>query len=205
MSIFLLIAVLFVGVSAGGAKRWINLAGQQFQPSEVAKFSLICMMAAMIAQYKEKMAQFRYGVVRMGAVVLLILALVALEKHLSAIMIIGIVSVVMMYVGGTRKRWIFLAMGVAVVFVVLYVSVMGYAGDRITAWLNPEADARDKGYQVLQSQYAIGSGACSAWASVWGGRSICTCRRNITTIFLPLFARSWASSAPWASSSYLRF
>ena len=158
VSIFLLIAVLFVGVSAGGAKRWINLAGQQFQPSEVAKFSLICMMAAMIAQYKEKMAQFRYGVVRMGAVVLLILALVALEKHLSAIMIIGIVSVVMMYVGGTRKRWIFLAMGVAVVFVVLYVSVMGYAGDRITAWLNPEADARDKGYQVLQSQYAIGSG-----------------------------------------------
>ena len=104
------------------------------------------------------MAQFRYGVVRMGAVVLLILALVALEKHLSAIMIIGIVSVVMMYVGGTRKRWIFLAMGVAVVFVVLFVSVMGYAGDRITAWLNPEADARDKGYQVLQSQYAIGSG-----------------------------------------------
>ena len=161
VSIFLLIAVLFVGVSAGGAKRWINLAGQQFQPSEVAKFSLICMMAAMIAQYKEKMAQFRYGVVRMGAVVLLILALVALEKHLSAIMIIGIVSVVMMYVGGTRKRWIFLAMGVAVVFVVLYVSVMGYAGDRITAWLNPEADARDKGYQVLQSQYAIGSGGAA--------------------------------------------
>ena len=40
----------------------------------------------------------------------------------------------------------------------LYVSVMGYAGDRITAWLNPEADAQDKGYQVLQSQYAIGSG-----------------------------------------------
>ena len=158
VSIFLLIAVLFCGRLRRRVKRWINLAGQQFQPSEVAKFSLICMMAAMIAQYKEKMAQFRYGVVRMGAVVLLILALVALEKHLSAIMIIGIVSVVMMYVGGTRKRWIFLAMGVAVVFVVLYVSVMGYAGDRITAWLNPEADARDKGYQVLQSQYAIGSG-----------------------------------------------
>ena len=158
VSVLLLVAVLVVGVEAGGAKRWINLAGQQFQPSEVAKFSLICMMAAMAAQYKEKMADFRYGVVRMGGVMLLILALVALEKHLSAIMIIGIVSVVMMYVGGTKKRWLFLAMGLAVVFLVLYVSVMGYAGDRITAWLNPEADAQDKGYQVLQSQYAIGSG-----------------------------------------------
>ena len=105
VSVLLLVAVLVVGVEAGGAKRWINLAGQQFQPSEVAKFSLICMMAAMAAQYKEKMADFRYGVVRMGGVMLLILALVALEKHLSAIMIIGIVSVVMMYVGGTKKRW----------------------------------------------------------------------------------------------------
>lgn len=158
ISIFLLIAVLFVGKSAGGAKRWIEIAGQRFQPSEVAKFSLICMMASMVAQYKEKMADFRYGVLRMGGVMLVIVALVALEKHLSAIMILGLVSVVMMYVGGTKKKWIFLAMGIAVVFVVLYISLMGYAGDRITAWLNPEADSSDKGYQVLQSQYAIGSG-----------------------------------------------
>ncbi len=158
VSIFLLIAVLFVGVSAGGAKRWINLAGQQFQPSEVAKFSLICMMAAMIAQYKEKMAQFRYGVVRMGAVVLLILALVALEKHLSAIMIIGIVSVVMMYVGGTRKRWIFSGNGCGrgVRGAVRLRHGLRRRPDYRLA--NPEADARDKGYQVLQSQYAIGSG-----------------------------------------------
>lgn len=158
ISIFLLIAVLFVGKSAGGAKRWIEIAGQRFQPSEVAKFSLICMMASMVAQYKEKMADFQYGVLRMGGVMLIIVALVALEKHLSAIMILGLVSVVMMYVGGTKKKWIFLAMGIAVVFVVLYISFMGYAGDRITAWLNPEADSSDKGYQVLQSQYAIGSG-----------------------------------------------
>ena len=159
-SLFLMLLVKTpLGKEVNGARRWIQLPlGQQFQPSEVAKFSLICMMAAMAAQYKEKMADFRYGVVRMGGVMLLILALVALEKHLSAIMIIGIVSVVMMYVGGTKKRWLFLAMGLAVVFLVLYVSVMGYAGDRITAWLNPEADAQDKGYQVLQSQYAIGSG-----------------------------------------------
>ena len=200
-----LVAVLVVGVEAGGAKRWINLAGQQFQPSEVAKFSLICMMAAMAAQYKEKMADFRYGVVRMGGVMLLILALVALEKHLSAIMIIGIVSVVMMYVGGTKKRWLFLAMGLAVVFLVLYVSVMGYAGDRITAWLNPEADAQDKGYQVLQSQYAIGSGDYSAWALAWGGKSICTFPKNTTTTFLPLSVRSWASLALWVSSFSLPF
>ncbi|MGM9641215.1 MAG: putative lipid II flippase FtsW [Faecousia sp.] len=158
VSIVLLIAVLFVGVSAGGAKRWVSIAGQQFQPSEVAKFSLICILAAMVAQYKENMALFRYGVLRTGGAVLVILVLVALEKHLSAIMIIGMVSLVMMYVGGTKKRWIFTAIGLVVVFFILYVTTMGYAGDRITAWLHPEEHAMDEGYQVIQSQYAIGSG-----------------------------------------------
>jgi cell division protein FtsW len=47
---------------------------------------------------------------------------------------------------------------VAVVFVVVYISFMGYAGDRVTAWLHPEQDPRDTGYQILQSLYAIGSG-----------------------------------------------
>lgn len=159
LSIVLLVAVLVVGESAGGAKRWVELPLLgRFQPSEVAKFGLICMLAAMAAQYKEKMADWRYGVLRLGGVVLVILGLVALEKHLSAIMIIGLVSLVMMYVGGVKKRWIFLAIALALGFLVLYVSVMGYAGDRITAWLNPEADAQNTGYQVLQSQYAIGSG-----------------------------------------------
>ena len=60
--------------------------------------------------------------------------------------------------GLTARQKFILQLAAAVVFLVLYVSVMGYAGDRITAWLNPEADAQDKGYQVLQSQYAIGSG-----------------------------------------------
>ena len=159
LSIVLLVAVLVVGESAGGAKRWVELPLLgRFQPSEVAKFGLICMLAAMAAQYKEKMADWRYGVLRLGGVILVILGLVALEKHLSAIMIIGLVSLVMMYVGGVKKRWIFLAIALALGFLVLYVSVMGYAGDRITAWLNPEADAQNTGYQVLQSQYAIGSG-----------------------------------------------
>ena len=126
LSIVLLVAVLVVGESAGGAKRWVELPLLgRFQPSEVAKFGLICMLAAMAAQYKEKMADWRYGVLRLGGVVLVILGLVALEKHLSAIMIIGLVSLVMMYVGGVKKRWIFLAIALALGFLVLYVSVMG--------------------------------------------------------------------------------
>jgi len=158
VTMILLIGVLLIGESAGGAKRWIKIAGQQFQPSEIAKFAVICMIAAMSTRYQEKMADWRYGVLRVGGMLLVILGLIALEKHLSAIMLIGLVSVVMMFVGGVRKRWIFAAFALAIIFFLLYVNLMGYAGDRITAWLHPEEHALDEGYQVIQSQYAIGSG-----------------------------------------------
>ena len=87
-----------------------------------------------------------------------ILLPLALEKHLSAIMLMGMVAVVMMFIAGTNMRWILVGVGGAVVFVVVYISFMGYAGDRVTAWLNPESDPGDTGYQILQSLYAIGSG-----------------------------------------------
>ncbi len=158
VTILLLIGVLVMGESSHGAKRWIKIAGQQFQPSEIAKFSIVCMFSAMVAQYKEKMAEFRYGVLAFVGILLPILLLVALEKHLSAIMILGLVSVIMMFTGGTKKRWLLLGIGAALVFLVIYITVMGYAGDRVTAWLDPEKDAGDTGYQIVQSQYAIGSG-----------------------------------------------
>ena len=53
-------------------KRWIKIAGQQFQPSEIAKFSIVCMFSAMVAQYKEKMAEFRYGVLAFVQLAILI-------------------------------------------------------------------------------------------------------------------------------------
>ena len=93
-----------------------------------------------------------------GSALLGILIPLALEKHLSAIMLMGMVAVVMMFVAGTNMKWILAGIGGAVIFVIVYISFMGYAGDRVTAWLNPESDPGDTGYQILQSLYAIGSG-----------------------------------------------
>ena len=87
-----------------------------------------------------------------------ILIPLALEKHLSAIMLMGMVAVVMMFVAGTDMKWLLAGAAVAVLFVIVYITFMGYAGDRVTAWLHPESDPSDKGYQILQSLYAIGSG-----------------------------------------------
>lgn len=158
ISIALLLGVLFFGQSVNGAKRWINIAGLQFQPSEIAKFTLILLFARLTKGFGPQAKQFRYGVLGFGAALLGILVPLALEKHLSAILLMGMVAVIMMYVAGTNVRWLLAGAGVAVVFVVVYISLMGYAGDRVTAWLHPEEDPRDTGYQILQSLYAIGSG-----------------------------------------------
>ena len=158
LSIALLLCVLFFGQSVNGARRWINIAGLQFQPSEIAKFTLILLFARLTKGFGSSAREFRYGVLGFGSALMGILVPLALEKHLSAIMLMGMVAVVMMFVAGTHPKWLLAGAMAAVVFVVIYITFMGYAGDRVTAWLHPESDPSDTGYQILQSLYAIGSG-----------------------------------------------
>ena len=158
VSIVLLLCVLFMGQSVNGARRWINIAGIQFQPSEIAKFAMILLFARLTRLFGSRTKEFRYGVLGFGAALLGILVPLALEKHLSAIMLIGMVGVCMMFVAGTGKKWLAAGAAAAAVFVLIYITFMGYAGDRVTAWLHPEQDPGDTGYQILQSLYAIGSG-----------------------------------------------
>ena len=158
VSIVLLLSVLVVGESVNGARRWINIAGIQFQPSEIAKFAMILLLARLTRQFGADAKTFRYGVLGFGCAMLGLLIPLALEKHLSAIMLMGMVGVVMMFVAGTRPKWLAAGAAAAAIFVLIYITFMGYAGDRVTAWLHPELDPGDTGYQILQSLYAIGSG-----------------------------------------------
>jgi len=158
ISIVLLLSVLVIGQEVNGAKRWINIAGIQFQPSEVAKFTQILVFARLTRRYGGNAKKFRYGVLGFGMTLLGILIPLALEKHLSAIMLMGMVAVVMMFVAGTSPRWLLAGAAAAGIFLLVYIRFMGYAGDRVSAWLHPEQDPGDTGYQILQSLYAIGSG-----------------------------------------------
>lgn len=145
----------------GDATRWLNFGFVSFQPSEVAKFGLIVMLAHMISQNLDRMDTFRYGVVPYVAIIGLFAALIFLESHLSATLIILALGAIMMFVGGTKPRW-FLIGGVLVAAVLLFVVVTkgGYQMDRIRIWLDPFSSDldRDLTHQTRQSLYAIGSG-----------------------------------------------
>ena len=158
-AVLLLIAVAIpgIGVSHNGARRWIRI-GVEFQPSEFAKLGVVLTFAAAMSVYRDKMKTFRYGVLPFAAILAVIAVLLYLEPHLSATVIVLLLGAVMMFLGGTRLRWFALGAIGGGALVLLYLSTKGYASDRIMAWKNPFDYAKDEGYQIVQSLYAIGSG-----------------------------------------------
>ena len=145
----------------GDATRWLDFGIVSFQPSEIAKFGLIVLFAHMISQNLDRMGTFRYGVVPYVGIMGLVAALIFLESHLSATLIILMLGAILMFVGGTKPRWFVIGgivLGVGLVLLLL--TKGGYQMSRITIWLDPfstELD-RDLTHQTRQSLYAIGSG-----------------------------------------------
>ena len=167
ISILMLLLVLVIGVDLGsGAKRWLNLGLFTIQPSEVAKMALVMTLAKYMTKYRSKICSeyrfggsFRYGIVYPGILIGVIAVLVAAERHISGLMIIGMIGIVVMFLGGTKLRWILAIGGVVVVAGCLLVLVSDYAQARVDTWINiDQADPLGSAWQTLQGLMAIGSG-----------------------------------------------
>ena len=154
----LLILVKFIGSSSKGAERWISIAGIRFQPSEVAKFAIILIISFYISKNYNKMHTFKDGLLIPGGILGITTLLVVIQPHLSGAVITFATGLVLMIIGGTRIKWLALIGAVAGGGGIFIILQMGYMQDRITAWLNPASDPLGKGFQTLQSLYAIGSG-----------------------------------------------
>ena len=165
-SIFLLILVLVphVGITSNNATRWLGIEGVfTFQPSEIAKLAVIVYFADSISKKREKMLQWREGILPYVAILGVIAILMLLEPHLSGTILIVGTGAIMMAVGGIQGWLIGAGVGgvaaVAVLFVKLVEKgVISYGASRITMWHDPWLDMSDSGYQMVQSLIAIGSG-----------------------------------------------
>lgn len=157
-SIVLLALVPFVGVTRGGATRWIDLGITTFQPSEIAKLAVVMSFAAMICKFKDKMRTIKYGIVPFAVILIIIVGLLILEPHLSASVIILAIGAIMLFIGGVEIKWFAIAGIVVVAAGYLLIGKLGYAASRISTWLDPFSDPLGDGFQIIQSLYAIGSG-----------------------------------------------
>ena len=152
-----------------GARRWINIAGFNFQPSEFAKIGFIIFFAAILSDVKEhgKIKEYKYGflypIVWMGPIVA---AIFVLQNHFSATFIIGVVTIMQMFVAGTRITHFIITglLGVLAGAGALIIKngelSLGtdFRSSRIQTWLDPFSDPTGDGWQIIQSLYAIGSG-----------------------------------------------
>ena len=157
-SLFFLLLVPIMGSVTNGAKRWIEIAGIRFQPSELAKLAVVLTFAAIMSTYRDKMQTFRYGVLPFAIILVIVCGLIALERHFSCILIMLAIGATMMFLGGVQLRWFVIGAAAVALFGFLYLKFMAYASDRIMAWRDPFRYESDEGYQILQSLYAIGSG-----------------------------------------------
>ena len=160
ISYFLLLLVFVpgIGVSKNGATRWVNLKVVQFQPSDVMKFALVLMMALYISKFQDRAKTFKYGLLCPACIVVLVCGTVALEKHMSATIILFIIGASMIFIAGADLKWIGgigATFAAAASYLILFTN---YTKKRVDAWLHPENDLGGSGWQPYQSLLAIGSG-----------------------------------------------
>ncbi len=160
----LLVLVLFMP-AISHVKRWIVVGPLNFQPSEVAKFAVVLLFSHLIAIYSgrknNQMKTFRYGVLPFIVVLASIAVLMVLEPHLSGTIIIMVIGFVLMFIGGTSIKWFLGGAGIGaagLLALVLRTDFITYAKSRLIYWLDPFKAPQGKGWQTIQSLYAIGSG-----------------------------------------------
>ena len=153
-----LLAVIFipgVGQTSYGATRWINLGFITFQPSEIAKFALVILLAGECdVRPPNKIKNLIIPIVSGISMCVLIM----LEPNMSITMCVAMVLIVMLFVGGMKKGHLGFMGAVGASVVPILILSEPYRMRRLLAFLNPWASPKGEGYQLIQSYYALGSG-----------------------------------------------
>lgn len=155
----LLLVTLAIGDGVGGSARWVSLGPLTFQFSELAKILMIAVLAGYLGAREGRLDSLSSI---LGACVLMgpPLALVMLQPDLGTSLVLGSILAGMLFMSGASLKWLMAMAGGVVAAVPLawtYV-LRDYQKDRILSFLNPAADSQGSGWQVLQSQIAVGSG-----------------------------------------------
>ncbi|WP_297456319.1 rod shape-determining protein RodA [Persephonella sp.] len=169
IAVTMLIAVIFVGTTILGAKRWISLGFFTVQPSELMKFVII-LTTAFILGNREKVDT--KTLILVGITTLIPVVLTLKQPDLGTAITILIPVVFMLFVAGISKKIIagtFIGLIIASPFI--WEHLKDYQKKRILAFLNPEADPFRSAYHILQSKIAIGSGELTGKGFLHGTQS----------------------------------
>ena len=161
-SLLLLVVVLIphIGKGVNGARRWISLGFMSFQPSELAKFSVLLYAANYMVRKMDVKERFFRAVLPMAAAVAVVGVLLLAEPDMGAFMVIAVIAMGILFLGGVNARMFFLIATVIVFAFGLMIALSDWRRERIFAYLDPwsEKHVLGKGYQLSHSLIAIGRG-----------------------------------------------
>lgn len=155
MGLLLILFIPGVGSSSYGATRWIDLKVITFQPSEIAKFGLVMLLAGEFAERPP--LSFNTAIIPSLCGISMCVA-VMMEPNMSITMCIGLTMLIMLFCGGMRGRYFIVASSTAALGVPALIFAEPYRIKRLLAFINPWDSPLEEGYQLIQSYYALGSG-----------------------------------------------
>lgn len=159
VSIVLMAVTCVAGQEVAGARRWLVILGIRFQPSEIMKLAMIVLIAFMIQRLYEVRRKVIAGFGRYLIVFGICGGLCLLQRHISAVIIVFVIVMTMLYAGDVSRRGLLLLLAaVALFFVGMLIFSSSYITVRVDGWLDPFGDMQDTTYQTSQSLITIGSG-----------------------------------------------
>lgn len=157
----LLTALVFVpglGVHAGGATRWIDVGPVTIQPAEFLKPAVILMLALYLGKMKEKLKDFRYGLLMFGVIVGVPSLLLLAQPNTSTTLIIGLTAAALYFLAGAPWRDFAILACISLIAIGGLLVTRPYLMNRVMTFVHPANDSLGNGYQIQQSLIAIGSG-----------------------------------------------
>ncbi len=160
--VLVLVLIPGIGVSRGGARRWLMLSGFAFQPAEMAKLAVVLYLAHSMAKKEEMIRTFSVGVLPHLIVAGGFLGALLLEPDFGTALILTMLLYLMLFIGGARVHHL-LATGLMALPVLIYVMLKAeYRLRRLMTFMDPWREASSSGFQIIQSLIAFGSG------QLWG-------------------------------------
>lgn len=163
ITILSLIAVLLIGITVNGSRRWLPLGFMQFQPSEIAKIVTIIISATYLGQCLDRKIPITVNPQKniIFLLCLIIAGFVEAQPDMGTALIIIGIPAIMYFIAGLPKKWIGISCGIGSILFILLATFQPYRLDRIKSWIDPWSKAQEDGYQIVQSILAIGSGKIS--------------------------------------------
>lgn len=158
-----------LGMSHGGATRWLDLGFTTIQPSELFKIGFVIYIATLLSGTHRQIETWRYGVVPFISVLAVTGLIVLSLPDTDTFLIMVMAGVAMFVTAGAKWKHIFMLAGAGLLLLITIAFMRPYVMDRITTFMNPENDPLGSGYQIQQSLIAIGSGG---WFGRGYGQSI---------------------------------